>query len=166
LQPDNQNLYQALTTFLLNEQQKFYRLAYSYCHNPETSMDLVQSAACKALEKYTTIQNPDYMKTWFYRILINECLDYLRRSKRETVEETLPEEQSHDPLSQQADHLDLYQAIMQLPPELKTIVLLRYFEDMTLKEIAHVTNINENTVKSRLYASLKKLRLSLKEELV
>ena len=55
---------------------------------------------------------------------------------------------------------------MQLPPELKTIVLLRYFEDMTLKEIAHVTNINENTVKSRLYASLKKLRLSLKEELV
>ncbi len=75
MQPDNQNLYQALTTFLLNEQQKFYRLAYSYCHNPETSMDLVQSAACKALEKYTTIQNPDYMKTWFYRILINECLD-------------------------------------------------------------------------------------------
>jgi len=74
--------------------------------------------------------------------------------------------QSHDPLSQQADHLDLYQAIMQLPSELKTIVLLRYFEDMTLKEIAHVTNINENTVKSRLYASLKKLRLSLKEELV
>ena len=77
-----QQLYQQLTTLLLTHQQKFYRLAYSYCHNAETAMDMVQAAACKALENYTTVKKPQYLKTWFYRILINECLDYLRRSKR------------------------------------------------------------------------------------
>ncbi len=85
-----QQLYQQLTTLLLTHQQKFYRLAYSYCHNAETAMDMVQAAACKALENYTTVKKPQYLKTWFYRILINECLDYLRRSKRELAEDILP----------------------------------------------------------------------------
>ena len=159
-----QQLYEQLTALLLSDQQKFYRLAYSYCHDPETTMDIVQSAACKALEKYTTLKEPAYLKTWFYRILINESLDYLRRSKREQLEDTLPEDPAHKPLEQKADHLDLHQAIQQLPVETKTIVLLHYFEDMTLKQIAQITETNESTVKSRLYSGLKKLRLSLEEE--
>ena len=93
-----QQLYEQLTALLLSDQQKFYRLAYSYCHDPETTMDIVQSAACKALEKYTTLKEPAYLKTWFYRILINESLDYLRRSKREQLEDTLPEDPAHKPL--------------------------------------------------------------------
>lgn len=159
-----QQLYEQLTALLLTDQQKFYRLAYSYCHDPETAMDIVQNAACKALEKYTTLKEPAYLKTWFYRILINESLDCLRRSKREQPENTLPEDTAHKPLEQKADHLDLYQAIQQLPVETKTIVLLHYFEDMTLKQIAQITETNESTVKSRLYSGLKKLRLSLEED--
>lgn len=157
-------LYQQLTAFLLSDQQKFYRLAYSYCHDPEAAMDIVQAAACKALEHYTTLRDHRYLKTWFYRILINESLDYLRRNQRERPEETLPDAAAHDPLQQQADHLDLYQAIQQLPAQLKTIVLLHYFEDLTLKQIAQITQTNENTVKSRLYSGLKKLRLTLEED--
>lgn len=159
-----QQIYQQLTAFLLTDQQHFYRLAYSYCHNPEAAMDIVQSAACKALEKYQTLREVQYLKTWFYRILINESINYLRQHKREIAEETLPDTQSHDPVSKQADNLDLYQAIMQLPTEIKTIVLLHYFEDLTFRQIAEITQINENTVKSRLYSGLKKLRLSLEEE--
>ena len=145
-----QQLYEQLTALLLTDRQKFYRLAYSYCHDPETAMDIVQSAACKALEKYTTLKEPAYLKTWFYRILINESLDCLRRSKREQPEDTLPEDSAHKPLEQKAGHLDLYQAIQELPVETKTIVLLHYFEDMTLKQIAQITETNESTVKSRL----------------
>ena len=159
-----QQLYQQLTAFLLADQQHFYRVAYSYCHNPENAMDIVQSAACKALEKYHTVREPQYLKTWFYRILINESLDFLRRKKKEVIAEDFLEEDHHDPLSSQADYLDLYQAILQLPPNIKTIILLHYFEDMTLRQIAEVTQINENTVKSRLYRGLKKLSLILKED--
>ena len=104
------------------------------------------------------------MKTWFYRILINESLTYLRQNKKELPEDAMPDDTGHDPLSNQANYLDLYDAILQLPAEIKTIVLLHYFEDMTLRQIALVTQVNENTVKSRLYSGLKKLRLSLKEE--
>lgn len=159
-----QQIYQQLTAFLLSDQQRFYRFAYSYCHNPEAAMDIVQNAACKALEKYQTLREVQYMKTWFYRILINESLDYLRQNKRILIEETLPETGSHDPLATQANNIDLYQALMQLPPEIKTIVLLHYFEDLTFRQIAQITQINENTIKSRLYSGLKKLRLSLEEE--
>lgn len=159
-----QQLYQQLTAFLLSDQQHFYRTAYSYCHNPEAALDIVQNAACKALEKYQTLREPAYMKTWFYRILINESLTYLRQNKKELPEDAMPDDTGHDPLSNQANYLDLYDAILQLPAEIKTIVLLHYFEDMTLRQIAQVTQVNENTVKSRLYSGLKKLRLSLKEE--
>ena len=48
-----------------------------------------------------------------------------------------------------------------LPPETQTVVKLRFYEDMSLKEISEVTGCNLNTVKSRLYAGLKKLRVSL-----
>ena len=51
-----------------------------------------------------------------------------------------------------------------LPPEVGTIIKLRFYEDMTLKEISQVTNCNLSTVKTRLYAGLKKLRVSLESE--
>ena len=59
---------------------------------------------------------------------------------------------------------DLYNQIDRPPPNLKTVIMLRFYEDLTLEEIAKVTEISLSTVKYRLYAGLKKLRVFLKEE--
>ena len=60
--------------------------------------------------------------------------------------------------------MDLYAALEQLSPEMKTVILLRFFEDMKLEEMAEVLGVNVNTVKSRLYRALRLLKADLEVE--
>ena len=71
-----------LISFIRENEETFYRIAYSYVKEPETALDLVQDTVVLALQKYHTLRNHDCMKNWFYRILVNQCLGYLRREKR------------------------------------------------------------------------------------
>ena len=154
-----------LTEFLLDNQQKFYRYAFTYVHHRELAMDMVQNSFVKAIEQLHTLRNPNAMKTWFYRILTNECLQALKKAKRENlveptdIQEEIYLEKAYEPA------LELYEAIRQLPPETQTIIYLHYYEEYTLKDISKITGNNLNTVKSRLYAGLKKLKTIVKEDI-
>ena len=154
-----------LTEFLLENQQKFYRYAFTYVHSREIAMDMVQNSFLKALEQLPALRNPAAMKTWFYRILTNECLQTLRKYKRESlmepsdIREEIYLEKAYEP------DLELYEAVRKLSPDTQTIIFLHYYEERTLKEISQITGCNLNTVKSRLYAGLKKLKEIVKEEI-
>lgn len=153
-----------LTEFLLDNQQRFYRYAFTYVHNRETAMDMVQNSFLKAIEQLHTLRNPQAMKTWFYRILTNECLQTLKKAAREfptepaDMKEEIYLEKAYEPA------LELYEAVRQLTPETQTIIMLHYYEEYTLKEVAQITGDNLNTVKSRLYAGLRKLKSIIKED--
>ena len=153
-----------LTEFLLNNQQKFYRYAFTYVHHRELAMDMVQNSFVKAIEQLHTLRNPAAMKTWFYRILTNECLQALKKAKRENliepadIQDEIYLEKAFEP------SLELYEAVRKLSPETQTIIYLHYYEEYTLKEISKITGDNLNTVKSRLYAGLKKLKTIVKED--
>ena len=153
-----------LIEFLLENQNKFYRYAFTYVHHREMAMDTVQSSFLKAMENIHTLRNQDAMKTWFYRILTNECLLLLKKAQRENLVE--PSEIQSEIYYEKAfeGSLELYEAVRQLPPETQTIIFLHYYEEYTLKEISKITGYNLNTVKSRLYAGLKKLKTIVKEE--
>lgn len=149
-----------LTSFFVENQVRFYRLAYSYLKNREEALDAVQSAVCRALEKQDSLHEPDALRAWFYRILINVCTDTLRRQKRITLlpPEELDEGSYEDPLP--TDEL-LQRRVEELPLELQTVIRLRFYEELSLREISEATGWNLNTVKTRLYTALKKLRVSL-----
>lgn len=149
-----------LTAFLVAEQASFYRLAYSYLSNREEALDAVQTAVCKALEKEDTLRTTEAMRTWFYRILVRTCLDALRQRKRmiPTPDELLDSGSYEDPLP--ADGT-LAQRVEALPPEVGSVIKLRFYEDLSLQEISAVTGWNLSTVKTRLYGGLKKLRVSM-----
>ena len=158
-----QDIYDCTVQYILENQNKFYRLAYSYVQDEESALDVVQNAICRGLEGCYSLRNPLALKTWFYRIIVNEALQYLRKQKKET---TLTEEHTAGlTYSEPAFTEDTatYNAVMQLPEPLKTVVILRYYEDLTLKQIAEITDTNLNTVKTRLYSALKKLKQTLKE---
>ena len=158
-----QDRYDCTVSYIIENQNKFYRLAYSYLQNREAAMDAVQNAIVKALENCYSLKNPNAMNTWLYRIVVNECLQLLRKTKREeplTDAETgklIYLEPAYDRDRQ------VYDEVMRLPEALKTVVILHYYEDLTLKQISEVTDTNLSTVKTRLYSALKKLKKNWKE---
>lgn len=153
-----------LIEFLLENQNKFYRYAFTYVHHRELAMDMVQNSFLKALEQIHTLRNSAAMKTWFYRILTNECLQALKKAQREQLIEPCDiQDEIYLEKAFDAD-IELYEAVRQLAPETQTILFLHYYEEYTLKEISKITGYNLNTVKSRLYAGLKKLKTIIKEE--
>lgn len=150
---------ETLTAFLVETQARSYRLAYSVLHDREEALDAVQAAACRALERQDGLRDVGAVKTWFTRILMNVCNDLLRqRSRLVPFPEDGPEPGREDP--EPADE-SLARRVDALPAEVGTVIRLRFYEELTLKEIGEVTGQNVNTVKSRLYAGLRKLRVAM-----
>ena len=149
-----------LTTFLVEEQARSYRLAYSYLKNREEALDAVQTAVCRALEKQDSLREPDALRVWFYHILVNVCTDQLRLRKRVAFvpPAALDAGSYEDPLPPDGT---LAQRVDALPTEVGTIIKLRFYEELSLQEISAVTGCKLSTVKTRLYTGLKKLRVSL-----
>ena len=145
---------------LTENYERYYRLAYSYMRNEDDALDVVQESAYRAIRDCRKVRNKDYLSTWIYRIVVNTALDMLRRKKKENITEELPE----IPVEDQYQDLELRTVLNQLDDKSRTIILLRYFEDLKLEDIADIVGDNLNTVKARLYRALKKLRLNLEAE--
>lgn len=147
--------------FLMENREAHYRLAYSYVRNKENALDIIQDSIVKALKSIDRLEEVSYLKTWFYRIIINTSIDFIRKNKRMTImdDEKLS---IHLPcLEDQLLDMDLQAALEQLPPEDKTLIILRFFEDLKIDAIAEMTGQNVSTVKTRLYRTLKQLRIEV-----
>lgn len=148
--------------YIKENQEKLYKIAYTYTNNKEQSLDVVQEAITKALEHIGSLRHEEYVKTWFYRILINEAI---RASKKHNkiIEYELIDNITQDKGYEEEliDNIDIYKNIQKLNEKLKTVIILRYFENMKIEEIAIITRTNINTVKSRLYKGIKELKISL-----
>lgn len=149
---------------ILENYNRYYRLAYRYVHNEEDAFDIVQNGACNAIKNSRALKQPAYAQTWVYRIMLNECFRFLREPRHLSYEnmqdadglETGKTEDTY------AD-MDLLRAVDALPDRDKAVVVLKYFEDKKLEEIADILDENVNTVKSRLYRCIKKLRRTLSD---
>jgi len=156
--------FQLVENYIIENQHAHYRLAYSYVKNKESSLDIIQDSILKALKSIDSLEHIQYLKTWFYRILINTSIDFMHKNKRMIVVEDeildfhLPAEEMEVP------DIDLYEAIDHLSPSQKTLIILRFFEDMKIEDIAKTLNVNQNTVKTRLYSTLRKLRSNMEKK--
>lgn len=155
---------EVLINYIKDNQEKFYRVAFSYSKDEEASLDIVQEAIVKALKNLDKLKGKEFVKTWFYRILINECLQYIKKNKRIIVceiDEIESKIEWDDNIS--SEGIDVYKCVQKLNEKLKTVIILRFFEDMKIEEIARITKTNESTVKSRLYKGLKELKKLIEE---
>lgn len=154
---DKETLIQDL---LVGQYEKYYRMAYSYVHSESDAQDIVQEAAYKAIYHAKKLKDPDFADTWICRIVINEAMNYIKKNKKTYVEL----EEVDVGREEVYEDVDLRAAIDRLSPKDKTIIVLRFFEDMSLEQIAEICDENVNTIKSRLYRTLKKLKIDLQEE--
>lgn len=138
---------------------KLYKTAILYLSSESQAQDALDETVYKALCSYHKLRRPEYFETWITKILINECHNLLRHQKRETPVDALPETEA-----EAFDALPLKEAIRRLPPELKEVVILRYFSGLTLHETAQLLGIPQGTAVTRQRKALKLLRLELEEE--
>ncbi len=144
---------------ILDSYESMYRLAYTYVRNEEDALDIVQESVYKAIKHSSAIKQETYIKTWLWRIVINTALDFIRKNRKEAVMEDFYEEGKEDSYQD----FDTIEALKVLDEKEKAVIVLRFFEERKLNEIARILNENTNTVKTILYRSLKKLKLELME---
>ncbi|MFS0882138.1 sigma-70 family RNA polymerase sigma factor [Metabacillus niabensis] len=144
-------------------------LAYSYVGNREIAEDLTQEIFVKCYQKLDQYQKRSSLKSWLWRIAINHCKDYLKswhykhiiisdeQAKRTSSGERVVE---HEVIQKYEDE-QLVHTVMGLPDTYREVLYLYYFEELTIKEISNLINVNQNTIKTRL----KKAKEILKDRL-
>lgn len=149
---------------LLEKYNQYYQLAYRYAHNETDAFDIVQNGACKAIKSSHTLKKPEYVQTWIYRIMLNECFQYLKQPKHFSFE--VIQDKNETIMDAAEDHymdIDLHKALDALADKDRAVVILKYFEDWKISEIAEILGENVNTIKSRLYRSMRKLQVLLSD---
>jgi len=157
--------------------QKAYRIAFDFARDREEAKDLSQEAFLKAFTHISRFDGRSGFYTWFYRILVNVCLDYRRRAKRapaeeynETVEHQV--EPSHVPANPVApdQHAIAGQlsrkigaALETLPAKQRMAFILKNHQGLSIREIAETMETAEGTVKVHLHRAVTALRQSLAE---
>lgn len=161
----------AFSTLITCCKENLYKIAFAYLKNEEEALDIVSDTVYKAYMDINKLENPQYFNTWITRILINNAINRLKKNKRIVLIDEY--EKIEDLNSEVSDigidisrSVDLYNAIDKLNVKSKSIIILRYFQDMTISEISEVLEIPEGTIKVYLHRALKKLKVELEEEFV
>lgn len=161
-------------------QERAIHAANFFVGNLEDARDIAQEAFVKAYKNLAGFENQSKFYTWFYRILVNTCKDFLRKKKiRQTFSFWFgrEEDQELDPAANVADSsrnasecllnrelgASMSEALETLPMRQKSVFILRYLEDMSLNEISQTLNISVGAVKANLWQAGQKMKVLLKK---
>ncbi len=175
----------AFEELVLRHQERAYSLALHMCMgDTEEAQDLTQEAFLRAFKNIKNFRGDSSFYTWFFRIVVNTCLDgrrkrlkwenlfAFRRQKSQDEEETDELEvqpdtaPGRDPmavLSEKRLTRDIKRALKELPPRQRMALQLKVIEGMSLREIAEIMGAAEGTVKSHLFRATHKLQEVLKD---
>lgn len=143
------------------------RLCYLYLKDYQLAEDAAQETFLKAMRSYSSFRGQSSEKTWLTRIAINCCKNIMRtqwfRAARETLNEPVTDSGAQ-PIEAFLEKDSLSAAIMQLRPKERQVILLYYYQELSLREIAEVTGKPENTVAQQLSRARRQLKTIYKEE--
>lgn len=144
-------------------QEKLYRIAYSYVNNRDDALDIVSESVYRAYLNLRTLKNPSYFDTWIIRIVINQAINFLNKNRRVMLKEDIGLNTGSRDAVKSDETIDLHAAMGKLDENQKTVIILKYFEDLTITQVAEVMERPVGTVKTYLHGALKNLRLELRE---
>lgn len=131
--------------------------------------DFTQETFIRLMKQVKTGEIPDQIKPWMYRVAVNMCRDYWRSARYRTGKngiDELPEVKDPNPTvveiyEKQEVRKEVIDALDELPEVLREIIILRFYQDLKLSEIAETLEMPVNTVKTNLYKGLKYLKKCL-----
>jgi RNA polymerase sigma-70 factor, ECF subfamily len=156
-------------------ERKIYALAYGITGSVEDARDATQETFIAAYRNLRNFRGEAQVSSWLHRIAVNQCITRQRRARvraetgldaeveagREQFLSTAPGDSPANASESKQRAVAVRRAVASLPQELREVVLMKEFEELTFQEIADALQIPLSTVKSRLYTALKQLRLKL-----
>jgi len=137
------------------------RTAYLILGNRLDAEDAVQEAFLRAWKFRDSLQKQSSLRPWLYRVVVNTCYSKLRhetpRRERQCEFEGLDDQVLSDPSSRVALSHDVLDALRDLPADLRVVVVLRYYADLSERDIALAIGRKPGTVKSRLHEARRRL---------
>lgn len=139
-----------------------YRLAFSHLQSREDAEDVVHEVFVKYLGTAKHFRDAEHLRAWLIRVTVNGCYDSLRKRK---YRQHVPLDEIEEVVAQEEEPLfDVGQALGQLPPNYKTVILLHYFEGYSVEEIAHILKLSKSAVKMRLFRGRELLKEHMEKE--
>ena len=154
----------AFTELVVRYQRPIYNAAFWILRSAEDARDIAQIVFLKVAEHLDEFDSQHRFFSWIYRIAVNESLNLLRRNGREEALDDdidLPGSDAANPESQARDaerSRRIQRALMTMSTSDRTVLVLRHFSEMSYQEIAQVLDVDEKTVKSRLFEARNRLR--------
>lgn len=143
------------------------RLCYLYLKDLSLAEDATQETFIKAYKKLNTFNRKSSINTWLTAIAINTCKNIIRQkdfSEKLSLDEAI-EVKADAPIDKDTS-ITLSDAVKSLPLDLRTVILLRFYRDLPVKDIAKITQSPETTVNYRLLKAREILKETLKEDIV
>ena len=145
--------------------------------NKETAEDITQEAFLKAMKSLETLARPETFETWLHSIAYNKCMDNFRAESRNACFETDEEKEQaiensalNSPVMLPEDYAvnedrkrELADLIDRLKPDMRSALILYYYNDMSISEVASSLGMNENAAKQKLFLARKKLRAQIEK---
>ncbi|PKR78046.1 RNA polymerase factor sigma C [Halalkalibacillus sediminis] len=161
-----------LEEIMLEHGSDLVRLAFNYVKDKETAKDMVQNTFIKCYEYLDEFRYDSSIKTWLFRITINQCKDYLGSWHYRKVHAkslfgnaiTSISPSAEDRVIQNSHDKHIKDLIFTLPKNYREVIFLYYYKSLSISEIAEVTQLNHNTVKTRLRRAKHKLKIIMEEE--
>ena len=155
-------------------ERKIFALCYGMLSREDEAKDAAQETFIAAYRNLKNFRGDAKVSSWLHRIAVNQCLTTKRRAKTRSESFLDDEDGSEDrvfvaPLNlspskttEQGERLQVVrQAVFSLPLDLRQVIVMKEFEDMTFQQISDTLDLPLSTVKSRLYTALKQLRMKL-----
>lgn len=153
---------------LINQcKEQIYRVAYAYVKDEDMALDIVQETVCKAYMSINKLKEPKYFNTWLIKIAMNISIaDYNKKQKIVCMEQEQLLSKIGGIEENNDDKLYLLQAIDTLQDKYKDVIILKYFEDFKIQDIARILDMPIGTVKTYLNKGLTDLRIYMKKEII
>jgi len=145
------------------QKERMYRIAYAYFKNEDDAIEAIQETAYRAWKTFRKLREPRYASTWLIRILLNCCNDERKRKRRLRGGAEREVGAAPSAEGEVVARLDMTEAMERLKPKYREVLLLKYYEDMTLGEIAAALGRPVGTVKARLHKALALARAIMSE---
>ncbi|KKK33629.1 hypothetical protein WQ57_23745 [Mesobacillus campisalis] len=135
------------------------RLAFTYVKQTQLAEDISQEVFISCYHHLDEFQNKSSYKTWIYRITVNKCKDMLRSWSYKNIaykDKLLSLFQSgsksaEDQMLADEDREEIFEQVLRLPVKLREVIILFYYEELSILEISQMLNLNSSTVKTRLH---------------